>query len=295
MIREKHTKSGRLFEAEFFPVWNDGRRMPARAPKSKRSTTEQARYNKTQAIKKLIRLVNTNFDTGDVIMHPTYEADKAPQSEEQARKNLVNYLRRVKRKRESELKRVSELLKDRPNDKTLQKQQAALSKPFKYIYVIEKQTYKSGKNEGRDNWHYHLFMTGGVDRDTLEDMWPNGIRTNADRFQPEKFGPEAAAKYMSKDPQGSKRFCASRNLDKPKQPKPKDGKITPRGLERISKERVDDREYWERKYKGYRFVRTYARYNEYNGHWYLSVIMYKADSDAELPQWEIEEWLTEQL
>ncbi len=184
MIREKHTKSGRLFEADFFPVWNDGRRMPTRAPKSKCSTTEQARYNKTQAVKKLIRLVNANFDTGDIIMHPTYETEKAPQSEEQARKNIVNYLRRVKRKRESELKRVSELLKDRPNDKTLQKQQSALSKPFKYIYVIEKQTYKSGKNAGRDNWHYHLFMTGGIDRDTLEDMWPNGIRTNADRFQP---------------------------------------------------------------------------------------------------------------
>ncbi len=293
MIREKHTKSGRLFEADFFPVWNDGRRIPSRAPKSKRSTIEQARYNKTQAIKKLIRLVNTNFDTGDVIMHPTYEADKAPKSEEEARKNLVNYLRRVKRKRESELKRVSELLKDRPHDKTLQKQKEQLSKPFKYIYVIEKQTYKSGKNAGRDNWHYHLFMTGGVDRDTLEDMWPNGIRTNADRFQPEKFGPEAAAKYMSKDPQGSKRFCSSRNLEKPKQPKPKDGRITPRGVERLSRERADDREYWERKYKGYRFIRTYARYNDFNGNWYLSVIMYKADSGAELPQWEVEEWLTE--
>lgn len=292
MIREKHTKSGKLFEADFYPIWNDGRRLPSRAPKTNKSTEEQARYNKRQAEKKLIRLVNTNFDTGDVFMSPTYEQSKAPQSEEEARRDIVNYLRRVKRKRNSELKRITKLLSENPEDKKLKEQKEQLEKPFKYIYVIEKVTYKTGKYAGRDNWHFHLFLTGGVDRDTLEDMWPNGIRTNADRFQPEKFGPEAAAKYMSKAPQGSKRFCCSRNLDKPKTSKPKDGRISARGVQMLATQRIDDKEYWERRYKGYRFVKCYARYNEYNGNWYVSVVMYKA-SGAELPKWEVEEWITE--
>ncbi len=299
MIREKHTKSGKLFEADFYPVWNDGRRMPSRSPKKKRSTPEQERYNKRQAEKKLIRLVNTNFDEEDIIMHPTYSPEKAPQSKDEARHDIINYLRRVKTRRKSELKRTVSALEALPDSEALKEQRkeleirkAKLEAPFKYIYVIERVQYKTGKYKGRDNWHFHLFITGGVPRKELEKMWSNGLRTNADNFQPEKYGPEAIAKYMSKDPQGSKRFCCSRNLEKPKTPKPKDGRISPRGVAKLAQERAEDREYWEKRYKGYRFIKTYARYNDYNGHWYLSVVMYKAD-DGALPRWEVEEWLTE--
>lgn len=299
MIREKHIKSGKLFEADFYPVWNDGRRMPSRSLKEKRSTPEQARYNKQQSIKKLTRLINVNFDEEDVIMHPTYEPSKAPQSEEEARRDITNYIRRLKTRRNSELKKVLAALADLPDIKSLQKQREALEirkrkleAPFKYIYCIEKVQYKSGRYAGRDNWHFHMFVTGGIPRRDLEKMWANGIRTNADQFQPERYGPEAIAKYMSKDPQGSKRFCCSRNLDKPKIPKPKDGRITPRGVARLARERIDDCTYWENRYKGYRFIRCYARYNDYNGHWYLSVVMYKTDDNP--PRWDIEEWLDDE-
>ena len=71
----------------------------------------------------------------------------------------------------------------------------------------------------------------------------------------------------------------------------KDGKITRRGVERMAKERVDDREYWEKRYKGYRFVKCYARYNNFNGYWYVSVVMYKTAGAP--PKWDIKEWLEE--
>lgn len=292
MIRERRTKSGKLLEVDFFPVWEDGRRMPTRAPKTKKSTEEQAKYNKRQAEKKLIRLVNANFDTGDIFMHPTYAPGNAPQSDEEARRDIVNYFRRVKRKRISEAKRIKELLKAKPDDKRLQEQLKKLEQPFKYIYVIEKVTYKTGKRKGYDDWHFHAFLTGGIDRDTLEDMWPYGMRTNADRYQPEKFGPESAAKYVSKDPQGSKRFCYSKNLTKPDILPPKDGRISAEGVMRLATLRIDDNEYWERKYKGYHFIKCYSRYNEYNGHWYVSVIMYKT-KEIDIKQWEVDEWITE--
>lgn len=298
MIREKNTRSGKLFEADFYPVWNDGRSLP-RAPKSKRSTPEQERYNKRQAEKNLIRLVNVNFDEYDNILHPTYEPEHAPQSIDEARRDIRNQLRRLKNRRKSELKKAQKIFAALPDNEILRSSRLQLQKkieklkaPFKYIYVIERVQYKTGKYAGRNNWHFHLFVTGGIDRKDLESMWPHGMRTNADRFQPDRYGPEAIAKYMSKAPQGSKRFCCSRNLDKPKESRPKDGRITPRGVERMARERSHDAEYWERRYKGYRFLRCYSRYNEYNGHWYVSVVMYKSDG-GDIPRWEYDDWLEE--
>ena len=291
MIQEKKTKSGRLLEVDLYPVWKNGTRIPSRAPKHKRTSAEQERYNRAQAIKKLIRLVNANFDTGDILMHPTYRPEKAPLSEDKARRDIRNYISRVKYKRASELTRVTKLLKENPNSKRLLDKKKQLEKPFKYVYVIEKQTYKTGKLAGRDNYHFHIFLTGGLNRDMLEDMWGADMRVNADRFQPEKFGPESAARYMSKDPQGNKRFCHSQNCEKPKEKKSGVPIMSHRSLSKVAQERVDDADYWQRKHKGYKFLRCYSRFNAYNGHWYVSVIMYKTNSKEELPQWNIEDWI----
>lgn len=284
MIRERHIKSGKLFEADFYPVFDNGKRMPSRARKSHPSTPEQERYNKKQAEKKLVRLINANFDEEDVIMHPTYVQALAPRSETEARRDIVNFMRRIRTRRESELKRVRAALAALPQSdalkgqrKDLKRRIAKLEAPFRYIYVIERVQYKSGKYKGGNNWHFHLVLSGGIDRRELEKMWPCGIRTNADAFQPEKFGPEAIAKYMAKDCQGSKRICHSRNLQKPKILKPKDGKISPRGVEKLAREKIDDRAWWENRYKGYRFLSARAMYNDYNGYWYLSVTMYRTE------------------
>ena len=103
MQREKHIKSGRLLEVDFYPVFADGRRMPTRAPKTKRSTAEQEKYNKKKAIKNFVRKVNANFFTGDVFMHPTYEPGNAPYTVTDAKRDIANLFRRVKTKRKSEL------------------------------------------------------------------------------------------------------------------------------------------------------------------------------------------------
>ena len=296
MIREKRTKSGKLLEVDFYPVWNDGRRMPSRSPKANKSTAEQAKYNKKQATKKLIRLINTNFDSSDIIMHPTYAPSMAPLTEEQARRDVTSYLRRVKYRREKEVKIVEQQIAALSDDKSLDNIREGLKlrlkklkAPFKYIYVTEKVTYKTGKLKGRDNWHFHLFVTGGLSRKTLESMWGEGMRVNADVYQPDRFGPDAIAKYMSKDPAGAKRFCCSRNLEKPQTQPPKDGHITAQGVERIAKLRNDDKDYWERRHKGYKFLKCYARYNEYNGYWYVTAVMYKTSSTP--PRWEMDDWL----
>ena len=133
MQREKQTFSGPLLEADFYPVFEDGRRIPTRAPKSKPSTAEQRKYNRTKATKKFIRLANANFDSSDYLMHPTYRPELAPQTEEEARRDLTNYLRRVKTKRTAEAKRLRKDLRSAeeaaakmPDNKYLSSSVAAL-------------------------------------------------------------------------------------------------------------------------------------------------------------------------
>ena len=288
VIREKKTRSGKLLEADFYPIFPDGRKIPQRAPKTEMTSEAQARYNAKQALKNFVRLVNANFETGDLFVHITYHQDKAPQDEETAKRDIANYIRRIKSKRKTELKRVLKSLEANPEDKELLEKKKKLEAPFRYAYPLEEQIYKSGKNKGKSNWHAHIFMTGGLDRDTVEDLWGLG-RVNADRLNLERFGPEAAAVYCSKDPRGKKRFYTSRNLKKPVVSKPRDGKITPRYVEKLAKTRVDDKTYWENRYKGYRFIRCYPVYNEYNGYWYVSVVMYKT-GEEEAPPWGIDDW-----
>lgn len=292
-IRNKKTISGPMLEVDYYPVFSDGRRAPTRAPKTKPSTEAQDKYNRAQAKKKIVRLVNANFDNTDFFIHPTYEDWQAPQTEEEARRDIVNYLRRVKSKRKTELKHASaelaeleRLCGDKPSKFTtarldkLRHKVKKLSEPFKYLYVMERQEYKSGRRKGQLNWHFHLFATAGLDAETMEALWP--YRINCNRYQPEKFGFEAAAKYIAKDPSGNKSFAYSKNLKQPTVLEPKDGKVTKRYVEKIARERIDDAEYWEKKFKGYRFVRLIKKFNDFNLNWYVSVVMVKADTGEPL-------------
>ncbi len=292
-IRNKKTISGPMLEVDYYPIFSDGRRIPTRTPKTKPSTEAQEKYNRAQAKKKIVRLVNANFDNTDFFIHPTYEDWQAPQTEEQARRDIVNYLRRIKSKRKTELKRASAELAELEQfysekqskftaarlDK-LRHKVKKLSEPFKYLYVMERQEYKSGRRKGQLNWHFHLFATAGLDAETMEALW--SYRINCNRYQPEKFGFEAAAKYIAKDPSGNKSFAYSKNLTQPTVKEPKDGRVTKRYVERIARERVDDREFWEKKFKGYRFVKLIKKFNDFNLNWYVSVVMIKADTGEPL-------------
>lgn len=296
MIREKRIKSGSLLEIDFYPVFGNGRRLPSRAPKENPSSAVQARYNRNQATKKLIRLVNANFDESDFYIHPTYKPSEEPDSAEKARRDMNNFVRRIKRRIESkkkaierEITKVLAELETSPSPsgreklERLKTTRKELRKPFKYIYCIEKAS----------KWHFHMFISGcSLTKAELAEIWGKG-RLTGDKYNPSDFGPEAAAAYMAKDPKGRKSFAYSRNLKKPKKLTPRDGFVTRGGLAKMAQTLEDDASYWECKYKGYRFLRGYGRCNKYNNHWYLSVVMYKADKSP--TEWKIEpeDWLTD--
>lgn len=283
MIREQHIKSGKFLEVKFYPVFADGTPIP-RGPKKKKSTKAQKDFNDRQAIKNFVRIINANFDETDLLAHLTYLPENAPQSEEEARRDMVNYIRRVKTLRKRESDRIVALLKKQPDNEDLKARKKKLKAPFKYAYSVEVVEYKSGTRKGTKNYHFHLFMTGwgGRDRDEAERLWTKGERCNCDRFRPRIFGPEAAARYVAKSPSGVRRFSCSKNMDKPVIEPPKDGNVTARDVERMVKQRSEDRSYWERRHRGYEFL-GYEKtpencYNEYNGYYYLTVKLYKKET-----------------
>lgn len=298
MIKEKITKAGKLLNTDFYPCFDNGRKMPTQ-PKVKGTTEAQKKYNENKAQKESVYLINENFDENDYIATYTYNPEFAPQSKEEAQRDWNNAHKRILRKRARELKKVEKQLATLPNTeelaelrKKLEFKRYKLSAPFKYMYVIEKVTYQRGPFKGRDNWHFHIFMTGGLERSEVEAIWKKGVRSNVNQFQPDRFGPEAMAKYMTKDPQGTKRFVCSRNMSRTyKQPKIKNARFSAGHLAKLAQERCDDADYWEKKYKGYRFLRAFPRFNEYNGHWYLTVVMYAGDGPV--PKWDMDDWANE--
>lgn len=300
MIRERQTKSGKLLEADFYPVTRDGRQL-GRGPQNKKSTEEQEKYNKLQAQKKVIRLVNANFGNQDVLMTLTYIPEDDVDCDKQAKREISNFIRRVKTYRNQKAKEFKKLLSADPKNKKYKQQLKKAEAPLKYLYAVETTIYKTGKRKGKKRFHFHLFLSGcgEGDRDGYEKLWKG--RTNADRYRPETFGPEAAAKYISKgshkdndqsdsgEKTKKKKFVCSRNLAKPVQ-KTKDDRLTKRKVELMAKKHLEDKAYWERRYKGYKFVRCYARWNEFNLNWYVSVVMYKDGEEA--PPWSIDDWFT---
>lgn len=245
MYREKRIYSGPIFEAEIYPIYESGRKMPAGRGVSSEA---QKKLNERNARKRLIRLINTNFGAGDLAVTLTYRDDQMPDNEKEVKRHVTNYIRRLRSyARKQQLEEV------------------------KYIYVIECQV---SRRTGLARWHVHMIMSA-MDREIVESLWPYGDWTNTKRLQPNERGLEAIANYLCKDPKGSKRWAQSKNLKKPIIKKPIDGKITKLGARRMATTYVDDAAYFERRYKGYKFVECQAVWNDINGNWYIYITMVK--------------------
>lgn len=150
-----------------------------RKSKNGKTTAKQKIINEKNAKRKVARLINTNFTKGDIFLTLTYEyAVKL----DQAKKDLVNFLRRIKYFRK----------KNNLPD-------------IKYIAVTE--------SEGK-RVHHHIIMTK-LSLDVISDNWVKG-KAIIGRLYPDKDY-TGIAKYITKEPakEFAKRWTQSRNLDKP--------------------------------------------------------------------------------
>ena len=246
--RTKTVKAGPMLEAEVYPMF--GREQEKRARKARENITpeKQSRLNLERAKRYFVQLINTNFGEGDIHLTLTYE--QAP-SYERARKDLRNFLDKVKRLRE---KRGLEELK--------------------YAGTIEE------NRDGRKvRIHAHLLMNDGISRDELETIWAKG-RTNVLRLQPDESGLEGIARYIVKQQKSRKKWFRSRNLKKP-QTRVSDSKISKRRIKILSQGFcAEAKEILEKVYPGYLYVKSQVFYSDFVDGVYIRALMRRVPDEG---------------
>ena len=246
VYREKKYTCGEYLDVYIYPVFETGKPGGGKREKRKPSTEAQKKLNQRHREEKLVRLLHANFTPEDLEIHLTYKGEQ-PGSDEEATRNLRNYIRRIQR---------------------LRKKMGL--PPLKYIAVTER-----GKRGGR--YHHHITVNGGIDRDTLESMWEYGY-ANSRRLQFTEDGLAGLGNYIVKSPVGGKAWTASKNLVDP-EPRTRDGRISGNKARELAKSLESGEKFakFESLYPGYLMSAAEAFHNDVNGGCYLVARFYRKD------------------
>jgi hypothetical protein len=90
--RTRTIYSGDILEVEAYPIWRTQSEL--RKAKEHESREAQKNLNAKNARKKLVRKINANFTADDLCVTLTYKGD--PPNEATARRDMQNYIRRVR-------------------------------------------------------------------------------------------------------------------------------------------------------------------------------------------------------
>ncbi len=209
--RVRRIQAGDTLEIEAFPIWSTA----GAAAEAKRQTEKHREavraVNLRNTQKNLRRLMNANFGKGDILLTLTYAPGEQPGSEQEAQKDIRNYLRRLRNRRER------------------------MGLPeLKYIYITETTHGAAGTR-----YHHHLIVNGGISRDEIEKIWQKGI-ANSRAAQPDAYALSGWAHYMSKQKINQEKaytrgFAHSKNLKQPKVTYA-DHKLSRRAMQQISQD-----------------------------------------------------------
>ena len=117
-----------------------------------------------------------------------------------------------------------------------------------------------------------MIMDGALSMDLVESLWKCGKRNNVRKTDPDENGLTGLAKYLVKDPKGSKRWCSSTNLKKPQERKSYT-RFKASHVKKFVKNPLLIRERVEKLYKDKQYLRHEIKYNEINGRFYVYVRM----------------------
>lgn len=159
---ERTIRSGRLLEIDRYFAATNGNRAP-RGRKEQLTSEEQQEINDRQAQRRLLRLINANFDgrRGDLFVTLTH-AERVDEAE--ARRQMGRMIKRMRAAR----------------------QKAGLE-DLRYILITEQQS-------GR--WHHHLICNGGLTLEQLLELWERRGRVQASILD-EHYSYADLARYLT--------------------------------------------------------------------------------------------------
>ena len=245
--RERVYVTGPRMEVQVYPVFQP---PGVRRRRARESSELQKRINERNSISMLTRIAYLNFTEKDLALHLTYREN--PGSIEEAERLLNNFIKKVRRRYRK------------------------LGVEMKFIKRTER-----GKTGG--HIHHHLFITGGMDRDELEDLWPHG-RCNSRRLQFEGDGIDGLAAYIAGSGKNGKngkplrdtyrRWSCSRNCLRP-EPEITDGRLDLDSAEELGEAAAQGLGYniFEQLYPGWECVSCEGIRNETNRGWYTYAVL----------------------
>ncbi len=255
----KEIIAGDQLEIEIYPEFGKMEDVPEEGRIKKDNSAAQRKLNDKNSRKNLERLINTNFGRDGIWITLTYSRGNEPADMEEARKDMQNYIERLRyRRRKRGLPAI------------------------RYVYVIE---YSP---ECKIRFHHHLVMDGDLDQDTVEKAWKLGKRNETRRLEPDEYGLTGMAKYITKEPnrkKGEKRWSCSTNLRKPKirkvhSKRPAAGQGTYKAIEKYVDGFVKDRgtveEQMRKWYPDYTYTDSEVLYNGVNRMFYVRARMRRA-------------------
>ena len=239
--RERIIVTGVRMDVMVYPVFQP---PGVRRGRCRESTEIQKRINERNSIRMLTRIAYLNFTEKDLALHLTYA--KEPESIEDAERMLDNFIKKLRRRFKK----------------------AGID--MKYIKRTER-----GKTNGRV--HHHLFLTGGLDRDQIEDLWGNG-RCNSRRLQFDGDGLDGLAAYIAGKGKPMRdtfrRWSCSKNCDRPTE-EIVDGRFDLDAADALGEAAEQGLGYniFEELYPGWECISCEGIKNETNRGWYTYAVM----------------------
>ena len=254
--RTRTIKAGTRLEAEVYPIFGRSQEQKARQEKQNMTKERQQQMNTRRAKRRLILLMENNFSLfDDDAVTLTYAIQP---DEKRCRKDVRNFLNRVRRLREK--RNLPEL---------------------KYIYAI-------GWDKDQQI-HVHMVMTGGISQKELVGLWGKGI-VNSYLLQSYGKGLQGMANYLYKQNEKARdngervsyhMWSGSKNLKKPK-PHVSDCKMTNRKVRKCALNfHIVGREIMEKTYPGYVVEDYYVLFSDVLDGVYIRCVMRKKEDRHE--------------
>lgn len=238
--KSTNIKSGKtLLESQVYPAFKNRKDVP-KTKRKRDSRPSQKNLNDKNSRRYLIRLACINFGEGDLWCTFGWNDEFLPEDEERAKKDIQNFIRRINRRRKK-----------------------AGKQNIKYIYVLA--------FDGYARPHFHIIMSGDdMDRDELEYLWGKCDRPNTRRIKPDDdFLLIGLATYISRNPHGKKRWCPSKNLEKPPKSTRSYSKFKKRKVTDMVKNHETMKAEMEKAYPGFRFLDAEVMHNGVNDAFYI--------------------------